>query len=83
MGGLAPGEKIGLGTQQCGLSWVVLNMRLIVGCAFRFCRLAGQEETRPLAKTVMDGRQRAGKLHACLALAKVSAKKLRDRDLKL
>eukprot|EP00752_Nemacystus_decipiens_P004724 g4307.t1 len=42
-----------------------------------------QEETRSLAKTVMDGRQRAGKLHACLALAKVSTKKPRERDLKL
>eukprot|EP00903_Cladosiphon_okamuranus_P016125 g14881.t1 len=42
-----------------------------------------QEETRSLAKTVLDGRRRAGKLHACLSLAKASGKKPRERDLKL
>lgn len=62
----------------------VSGENIAILCGFvRYGCLAGQDETRSLAKTVMDGRQRAGKLHACVALAKISETKPRERDLKL
>ncbi|CAM9709641.1 unnamed protein product, partial [Ectocarpus sp. 13 AM-2016] len=42
-----------------------------------------REESRSLAKTIVDGGRRAMKLHACLALAKSNAVSPLDRDLKL